>query len=173
MRHRGFIVVALFGIVTAALGYRYIVGHGFSAREKPSALETLIARRLRRLATSSSAKQQRNPLSPTPLRIAEARDHFADHCALCHGNDGAGDTMINKGLYPPAPDLRDKDTQALSDGELFSIIQNGIRFTGMPGWGGEDEENWELVLFLRHLPDLSDEELELMREVNGQGRVER
>ena len=48
------------------------------------------------------------------------------------------------------------------------IIVNGIRFTGMPGWGGEDEENWKLVLFIRHLPQLSERELELMKEVNGQ-----
>lgn len=75
--------------------------------------------------------------------------------------------MINEGLYPPAPDLRDRDTQQLSDGELLSIIKNGIRFTGMPGWGGEDNENWKLVLFVRHLPELSDKELELMKEVNG------
>ena len=109
----------------------------------------------------------RNPLSPTPLNVAEGRDHFADHCAICHANDGSGKTMINEGLYPPAPDLRDRDTQQLSDGELLSIIKNGIRFTGMPGWGGEDNENWKLVLFVRHLPELSDKELELMKEVNG------
>ena len=74
--------------------------------------------------------------------------------------------MINRGLYPPAPDLREPGTQGLTDGELFSIIKNGIRFTGMPGWGGEDEENWKLVLFIRHLPKLTAKEKELMREVN-------
>jgi len=57
----------------------------------------------------------------------------------------------------------------MTDGELFYIIKNGIRFTGMPGWGGEDEDNWKLVLFIRHLPQLSGQELELMKEVNGQG----
>ena len=72
-------------------------------------------------------------------------------------------------MYPPAPDMRLKDTQDLSDGQLFKIIQDGVRFTGMPGWGGEDEENWKLVLFIRHLPELSAKELELMKETNGQG----
>ena len=109
----------------------------------------------------------KNPLAPTPLNIAEARDHFADHCAICHANDGGGKTMINEGLYPPAPDLRVRETQALSDGELLYIIKNGIRFTGMPGWGGDDEDNWKLVLFIRHLPELSDKERELMKEING------
>ena len=58
-------------------------------------------------------------------------------------------------------------TQELTDGEIFYIIKNGIRFTGMPGWGGEDEENWKLVLFIRRLPNLSETERELMKEVNG------
>ncbi len=37
----------------------------------------------------------------------------------------------------------------------------------MPGWGGGDEENWKLVLFIRHLPQLTTQELALMQEVNG------
>lgn len=61
--------------------------------------------------------------------------------------------------------MRQSGTQDLADGEIFHIVKNGIRFTGMPGWGGTDEENWKLVLFIRHLPDLSAKELELMKEV--------
>ena len=169
MRRRTVLVMGGIAIIGALLlGYRYLTTHGFSAREKPSALEAFVTRRLRNLAMPASAKRVENPLSPTPLRIAEGRDHFADHCALCHANDGSGRTTINQGLYPPAPELRERDTQRLRDGELLYIIKNGIRFTGMPGWGGSDdeEENWKLVLFIRHLPELSDEELALMREVN-------
>lgn len=140
---------------------------GFSARAKPSAIEGVLARRLRRLAMPRALAEQTNPLPPTPLAIAEGRDHFADHCAICHANDGSGRTAINEGLYPPAPDLRAAETQALSDGELLAIVRNGIRFTGMPGWGGTDEENWKLVLFIRRLPALSPQERSLMREVNG------
>lgn len=154
--------------VGAGLGlYWYVTAHGFSARDKPNAVETLLARNARKLATPPKAKALQNPVSPTPLSIAEARDHFADHCAMCHANTGSGDTMINSGLYPPAPDMRKAETQQLSDGELFYIIKNGIRFTGMPGWGGEDDENWKLVLFIRHLPDLTMKEIALMKEING------
>src|SRR5215510_123249 len=141
--------------------------HGFSAREKPGAVEEFLSRKARGLATPADAKTLKNPVSPTPLTIAEGRDHFADHCAVCHANTGSGKTMINSGLYPPAPDLRQEGTQQLSDGELMYIIKNGIRFTGMPGWGGEDEENWKLVLFIRHLPHLTPQELALMTELNG------
>jgi mono/diheme cytochrome c family protein len=161
------IVFLCLGLVIGTGFYWYVTAHGFSAREKPNKVEAFLARNARKLATPPEAKALQNPLSPTPLTIAEARDHFADHCAVCHANTGSGDSMINAGLYPPAPDMRKEETQQLSDGELFYIIKNGIRFTGMPGWGGEDEENWKLVLFIRHLPELTREELALMQEVNG------
>ena len=147
--------------------YWFVTRHGFSAREKPTRLEAFLARRARGLATPPEARRMKNPLVPTSLAVAEGRDHFADHCALCHANDGSGKSTINEGLYPPAPDLRAEETQRLTDGELLYIIRNGVRFTGMPGWGGADEENWELVVFVRHLPDLTAKELELMKEVNG------
>ncbi|MGH9631500.1 MAG: c-type cytochrome [Bryobacteraceae bacterium] len=162
------VVLCVLGIFLLAIGtlYWWISSHGFSARETPSSFEAFLARNARRLATPANARAMSNPVSRTELSIAEARDHFADHCAICHGNDGSGRTQINTGLYPPAPDMRERGTQQLSDGELFYIIRNGVRFTGMPGWGGEDEENWKLVLFIRHLPTLTQKELELMKEIN-------
>lgn len=141
-------------------------GHGFSARVKPTAFEAALAGAVRRLAVPPAVRNLSNPVQISPILLAEARDHFADHCALCHGNDGSGRTPINEGLYPPAPDLRGEGTQVKTDGELFHAIREGVRFTGMPGWGGEDEENWTLVNFVRHLPNLTPEELEYMREVN-------
>ena len=165
------LILAAAVIVGALIGYEYLLTRTFSARAKPSGLEAFLAKRVRDLATSPAVKRLKNPLESTPLTIAQGRDHFADHCAFCHGNNGDGKTVVNEGLYPPAPDLRETTTQDLSDGEIFSIIRNGIRFTGMPGWDGEDDENWKLVLFIRHLLQLSPEELTLMREVNG-GRGE-
>ncbi|MBI3695118.1 MAG: c-type cytochrome [Acidobacteria bacterium] len=153
-------------VAAAFWGYRLLSTRSFSAWEKPTSLEAMLARHARRLATSRGVRDLQNPLPPTPLSIAEARDHFADHCAVCHANDSSGKMPINEGLYPPAPDLRESSTQVLCDGELFYIIMNGIRFTGMPGWDGEDEENWKLVLFIRHLPQLTPKELELMKEIN-------
>ena len=76
---------------------------------------------------------------------------------------------MGQNLYPPSPDMRLGETQDLSDGELFYLIRDGVRFTGMPGWGGEDEENWKLVLFIRHLPDILPIELQFMDEINHLG----
>ena len=74
-------------------------------------------------------------------------------------------------MYPPAPDMRQTDTQQLSDGELFFIIENGIRLTGMPAWGGAadhrgEEDSWKLVRFIRHLPNLSPAEVKEMEALN-------
>jgi mono/diheme cytochrome c family protein len=147
--------IAVLAVVAAGLAYREAISHGFSAREKPWAIEEFAARHLRRLAVGTQAKQLVNPLSTSPELLAEAREHFADHCAVCHGEDGAGDTEIARGLYPPVPDLRAAAARELTDGELFSIIRNGVRFTGMPGWGGDDEHHWALVLLIRELPHAS------------------
>lgn len=153
-------------VLVLAWGAWQVRAHGFSARKKPASYEALLARYARRLASEAGARSLKNPLEATPLAIAESRDHFADHCATCHGNSGDGKTQINAGLYPPAPDMREAVTQDLSDGELFYIIKNGIRFTGMPGWGGSDEDNWKLVLFIRHLPQLTKQEMDFMSEIN-------
>lgn len=166
------ILISAAGILAVA-GFvllRYLRSHSFSAREKPMAVEAFVARHLRRLAVPPGTNDMKNPVEITPLVLAEARDHFADHCATCHGNTGDGRTMISHGLYPPAPDMGKEETQQLTDGELFYIIKNGIRFTGMPGWGGKDEDNWKLVAFIRHLPKLAEGELKLMEEVNGMPR---
>jgi hypothetical protein len=73
-------------------------------------------------------------------------------------------------MYPQAPDMRQADTQALTDGELFYIIQNGVRLTGMPAWGGasdyDAEDSWKLVHFIRHLPSLTLEERKQMEKLN-------
>ncbi len=141
-----------------------MIRHGFSAREKPWRVEAFLARNVRRIAIPAGANRLENLLPSSPEILAEARDHFADHCAICHGNDGQGNTVIGRNLYPPAPDMTQEETQRLTDGELFYIIKNGIRFTGMPAWEEEhtDEETWKQVLFIRHLPNLTPEELEMM-----------
>lgn len=143
---------------------------GFSAREKPSWWEEYLARSARKIATPAGARKLRNPYPESPESIAAAREHWVSHCATCHGLDGRGDTAIGRNLYPPAPDMTDRLTQDLSDGELFYIITNGVRFTGMPAWGEQhgDKDTWELVSFIRRLPTLTPEELKLMREMASQ-----
>jgi mono/diheme cytochrome c family protein len=115
-------------------------------------------------------RARQNPVQPTDAVIERALEHYADHCASCHANDGSGDTEIARGLYPRVPDMRASGTQSLSDGELFSIIEHGIRMSGMPGWGtGTPEgehDSWGLVHFVRRLPKLTPEDVERMEALN-------
>jgi len=146
-----------------------LLRRGYSALDRPSALEEAVARRLRRLATPAWARAHENPLPASAEVLAEARAHFADHCASCHANDGSGETPVGQGLYPKAPDMRKPQTQGLSDGEIFYVISHGVRFTGMPGWGRgpeQDRDSWALVHFIRHLPRLSAGELAEMKRLN-------
>jgi mono/diheme cytochrome c family protein len=168
-----------FTLTLAGVGTFLLLGflrHGFSARAEPWAVEAWAARHLRRLAIPRGAREASNPLPASPEALAEARAHFADHCASCHANDGSGETGLGRSFYPKAPDMRLPSTQDLSDGELFYIIENGIRFTGMPAWGREspedDEDSWGLVHFIRHLPNLAPEEVSEMEDLNPKTRRE-
>ena len=147
-----------------------LLRRGFSAHDEPSPVEAAFARTFRHWATPADLRGAANPLPLTPQVLAEARAHWADHCAVCHGNDGKGKTEIGEHLYPHAPDMTLRATQSLSDGELFAIIENGIRLTGMPGWGNGTAESgygsWSLVHFIRHLPQLTPEEIAEMEALN-------
>lgn len=160
-------------MVAAGLGafvYLKTGADGFTARAKPGGLERWAAKTARTLALPSGVNQLTNPVPNTPDVLADARAHWADHCATCHANNGSGDTEVGKHLYPPAPDMRSMGTQQMSDGELFYIIQNGVRLTGMPAWGTgtaqDARDSWKLVRFIRHLPQMTPEEASAMEALN-------
>ncbi len=171
------VIVVVIGLgVFGWVGYQLFTT-GFSAKTEPHMLEVVMARQIRHLAIPIEKRNAANPIPLTPDVVKEARAHFADHCAICHSNDGSGQTPIGKNVYPKAPDLRLPDSQSLSDGELFWVIHNGIRFTAMPAWGSgdpaQDLDSWRLVHFIRHLPQLSQEELDEMKALNPKTEKER
>ena len=167
---RTIVFSALIAAVLLACAGAYVVIVGVSARAQPGRLETVVAGAARRLAIARHSSEMSNPVPGGDEAVSQGRAHFADHCASCHANDGSGDTEMGRGLYPRAPDMRLPATQTLSDGELFYIIENGIRFTGMPGWGtgtpAGEQDSWRLVHFIRHLPTLTPAEVEEMEALN-------
>jgi mono/diheme cytochrome c family protein len=157
-------------LLLLAGGVLLIGTHGLSAREQPGTLEQWVARQARSLAVPKNARTRENPVPDSPQVQADARAHWADHCAACHANNGSGDVEMGKHMYPPAPDMRQPETQQMTDGELFFIIQNGIRMTGMPAWGSgsqqDEQDSWKLVRFIRHLPQLTAQEEQEMQALN-------
>ncbi len=166
-----FVVLSLVAVCAVGgwLGYRLFTT-GFSAKAEPHPIEVFLARQIRHLAIPIKNRNAQNPIPMNPDVMKEALAHFADHCATCHANDGSGQTAIGKNVYPRAPDLRLADTQSMSDGEMFWVIHNGIRFTAMAAWGegdpAQDMGSWKLVHFIRHLPQITPEELDQMKTLN-------
>jgi mono/diheme cytochrome c family protein len=162
------VIGALCGIVAlvAAVSVWSLLRHGVSARTEPGTVERAIARGLRRAAMPSDAREQKNPVTMDDAKRKSARAHWADHCAVCHAADGSGATSLAEHMHPRPPDMRSAPTQDLADGELYWIIQNGIRLSGMPAWGEprpDDPETWDLVAFLRALPGLTADEIEAIK----------
>ena len=161
-------------LVVAAVGsVTYVKVTGLRSQPDPGPLETRLARTVRGLAVPSDIKSMASPVATSSEAMLTGMRHFARYCALCHGNDGGGQgTAYGRGFFPKAPDMKSAATQRLTDGELFYIIENGVRFTGMPafGTGTADPKGetlvWQLVQFIRHLPDLTADEMAEMESLN-------
>ncbi len=157
------IVVTLVAVAlaAAALGAYVLHTHGLVADRAPGRLETSVARRLVVLSIPSATRKLTNPTAGDERAWREGAEHFEEHCAVCHGQDGRGRSEIGPKMYPPVPDLTSAPIQQMSDGALFAIVQNGVRWTGMPAFRGEHtpQETWQLVSFVRRMPELKPQDL--------------
>jgi len=161
------------GLVAGAVTLAYVRTTGLRALPEPGQLETRVARAVRSVAIPADEKSRTNPFTGSAEAMQEGLQHFAKYCAMCHGNNGSNEkTPIGHGLFPKPPDLRASTTQELTDGELFYIIENGVRFTGMPAFGtgaaseAGDRQVWQLVTFIRHLPSINAAEVGWMESLN-------
>ena len=169
MRRGTLAAVAVLAVVIALVVFERGSGIGAVGRYPPR-VETSIARAAWRFFVPTHVRVAANPVLPADEVLKEARDHWADHCALCHDNDGSGQTSVGRRMYPPVPDLRSAQLQSLTDGELFYAIEQGVPWTAMPGWttGTADGErqSWALVRFIRHLPAITADEVKAMEAIN-------
>jgi mono/diheme cytochrome c family protein len=163
------LTIVLLLVVAAVFGF-FFTRNGLSARTEPPRLEALVAGQIRHLAIPSHAAREKNPLAGDPNVWVQGGKVFVDECAVCHGDDGRGKSTVGRNLYPKVPDMSLAETQGWSDGELYFIISNGVRYTGMPAWGGEHspEEIWRFVSYVRKMPKLTPEDLEKVGPFAGQ-----
>jgi mono/diheme cytochrome c family protein len=155
-----FLSGAIFGILVLAVGAAAFFSAGLfnvAASVPPSTLESRVARFALDRSVARRAPETRNPLKPEPDLLRDGREHYKHMCVTCHGAPGVDASEVGEGLNPPAPDLTLARVQKRTDGELFWIVQNGIRMSGMPAFGPthKDREVWAIVAFLRHLPELT------------------
>ncbi len=127
-----------------------------TANKKPSKVESTLANVSKDIVIPLEAANVKNPMPTTDHLVQQGRQIYMQSCALCHGEDGRGHTSLGRAMYPPAMDLTSPHVQHWSDAELFWIIENGVRLTGMPSWKSSISETytWELADFIHALPEL-------------------
>ena len=154
MRRRTRTFVVLFVVLLAGGAWYAAANASLSALEPPGGLETAVATAAKNWLVARAA---RRPLPPAPANdpqsVANGTMQFGANCAFCHGTDGRTPTKVGTSLYPRAVRLDAGGVQAYSDAELFVIVRDGIRLTGMPGFGRihSEQEIWNLVHYLRRL----------------------
>ena len=161
----------LFGFALLLVGGAGVVWGGLfntAAIVPPGALERRVARFALDRSVHRRAPKATSPLRLDPEVLRGGLAHYKGMCVSCHGAPGVDASEAGEGLNPPATDLSLGRVQERTDGELFWIVQGGIRMTGMPAFGPthKDEEIWKIVAFVRRLPALSPEE---SRELKGDG----
>ncbi|HZP33108.1 MAG TPA: cytochrome c [Candidatus Acidoferrales bacterium] len=147
----GAIAFGIAGIIAVILGI------DLSARRQPGRVEEYIRTRVTRGAIRRRAAREEIPPPPsnryTSMSLAAGKSAYDSDCASCHGSDGQTPTAIGRGMSPPAVPLDSKSMQSYSDRELFAIVHDGVRFTGMPAFAGleTNDQIWDVVDYLRLL----------------------
>ena len=151
MRSRTIWTIAASGAALIGIG---LMRPSLTALEEPAPLERGLANLVKR-SVIRLASRRGIPPAPTDsgASVEEGLTHYGLDCGLCHGIDGRGQTPPGKWMYPRAADLTSARVQSYSDEELFWIIDNGIRFTGMPGFEKLETPDhiWGLVKYMRTL----------------------
>jgi mono/diheme cytochrome c family protein len=129
---------------------------GCTANKQPSREETNLANAAKDVVIPLEAGKMQNPLPETDEIASQGQAVFLGSCAECHGADAHGQTLVGSHMYPPAADLHSSHVQHWNDGELFWIIQNGVRLTGMPSWKSSisESDTWKLARFIHSIPRL-------------------
>jgi len=154
MRLRVIIVLSIIAIGAAAVvvGFTHVE---LDALHEPGPLETALATNIKNILIARSSRYGIPP-APADLKasVKEGETVYGTDCSMCHGMDGRTPTDTGRWMYPRAADLTSPVVQNYSDRELFWIIKNGIRLTGMPAFGKveSDEHVWNLVNYVRTLP---------------------
>ena len=141
------------GAITGALA---VWAFACTANKQPSKIETTLANMAKDVVIPMEARSLKNPLPHDDRVVEQGEQIYMGSCGMCHGMDGHARTDLGRSMYPPAMDLTSPHVQHWTEAELFWIIQNGVRLTGMPSWKSNisETDTWKLVRFIQNLPRL-------------------
>lgn len=157
-------------LVLAAIGLVFWSGsYNVAATNSPSKLEAKVASFALNRAIQKRAPAKANPFTK-PEDVREGLAHYKENCVDCHGAPGVEESEFGMGLNPPAPDLTLPAIQRMRDGEIYWVVANGIRMTGMPAFSPthQEKEIWKIVAFVRHMPEITNEEQRILRAGRGE-----
>lgn len=151
------IVLAIL-VAAVALLVIAVLSFNLAALQPPGHFETRVADFSKGFLINRASRHG-IPARPATTKnsISAGGEHYGLDCSVCHSDDGHGQTPAGEWMYPRASDLTSKRVQSYSDQELFWIIRNGIRLSGMPAFGEVETPDhiWDLVSYVRTLPDNS------------------
>lgn len=156
----GFLIAGLVAVLLVATG-----AYNVAATSPPGKFEQKVATFALNRSVAKRAPARNNPILRSADVLREGLAHYKENCVVCHGAPGVDASEAGQGLNPPAPDLTLPRVQERPDGQVFWIIANGIRMTGMPAFSPthKEEEIWKIVAFVRHLPEVTPEEQKTLK----------
>ena len=170
------VVCTIAGLAIIGLVVMYSGMIDVSAMNGPSGFTRWVLSSTMDRSVESRSKDIRVPDLENEAMIQEGAEHYIEMCRGCHGAPGMEDTEMARGLEPKAPHLYEMEySEEFDPAEAFWIIKNGIMMTSMPAWGvtHPDEKIWDIVAFLKKLPEMSPEKYsKLADKVNAESKEE-
>lgn len=148
--------------------------YNVAASEPHSALVQWLLATVRDRSIATRSQSRSIPDLTDPDRMRAGIRSYQAMCQVCHGRPGEESPPIREGLNPQPPKLDSERIRKRTDAELFWVIKNGIRMTGMPAFGKthKDEDLWSIIAFVRRLPNMRPEEYTAMVKEAGAAEVQ-
>jgi len=165
--------IAILVVLVAALGlggYAYIQAglYDVSAAGPRGGLLDDIAERVSDRSVEHHAEGIQAPPLGDPAQLKTGVAHYQEMCVTCHGAPGVERSEIGAGLNPGPPNLV-RSARHMSPAEVYWIVKNGVRMTGMPAFGPTHDEAalWAITALVKQLPDLSPEQYQALAKSAG------
>lgn len=160
-------IFLLFILALGAGLYLYKGMYNFAATSPHNNLTSLLIRESLERSVRKHAVDINKPQMLEKNGVQDGFEEYDEMCSMCHGAPGLPESVLYKGLNPRPPKLHEVHEE-WADEELFWIIKNGIKMTGMPAYGPThtDDEIWTLVSFIKELPKMTDKEYKALMDKN-------